>query len=66
MGKKRAKRSGGKLTSGFSTGVKEKALIVPEKGFAAIGNEMGGKGYKGGFRTFGKKGKNKAVKTLLS
>lgn len=55
-----------KLAHGFSSGVKEKALIVPEKGFAAIGNEMGGKGYKGGFRTFGKNGKNKAVKTLLS
>ena len=57
-----SKRSGG-LKYGFSTGVTEKALTVPEKGFAAIGHEMGGKGHKGGFAS---KGKNKAVKTLLS
>lgn len=62
MGKKRARRSGG---LSFSSGIKEKALIVPEKGFAAIDSDLG-KGYKGGFRTSGGKGKNKAIKTLLS
>ncbi len=56
MSKRRAKRSGG---LSFSSGIKEKALIVPSKGFAAIETKGGGFGSK-------TKGKNKALKTLMS